>query len=66
MKKFFTLVFGVLFAMCANAATLEIGEPSNNVKDGDNVWYDAATKTIVQVGGLILRIALIMMNLFWR
>ena len=46
MKKFFTLVFGVLFAMCANAATLEIGEPSNNVKDGDNVWYDAATKTI--------------------
>lgn len=32
--------------MCANAATLEIGEPSNNVKDGDNVWYDAATKTI--------------------
>ena len=46
MKKFFTLVFGVLFAMCANAATLEIGEPSNNVKDGDYVWYDAATKTI--------------------
>lgn len=46
MKKFFTLVFGVLFAMCANAATLEIGEPSNNVKDGDNVWYDATTKTI--------------------
>ena len=46
MKKFFTLVFGVLFAMCANAATLEIGEPSNNVKDGDNVGYDAATKTI--------------------
>lgn len=46
MKKFFTLVFGVLFAMCANAATLEIGEPSNNVKDGDNVWYDAATKTM--------------------
>ena len=46
MKKFFSLVFGVLFAMCANAATLEIGEPSNNVKDGDNVWYDAATKTI--------------------
>ena len=46
MKKFFTLVFGVLFALCANAATLEIGEPSNNVKDGDNVWYDAATKTI--------------------
>lgn len=48
MKKFFTLVFGVLFAMCANAATLEIGEPSNNVKDGDNVWYDAATKTITR------------------
>ena len=33
MKKLFTLVFGVLFAMCANAVTLDIGEPNNNTKD---------------------------------
>lgn len=46
MKKLFTLVFGVLFAMCANAATYDIGEPANNVKDGDNLWYDSDTKTI--------------------
>ena len=38
MKKLFTLVCGVLFAMFANAATLDIGEPSNNVKDGETVW----------------------------
>jgi hypothetical protein len=37
MKKLFTLVCGVLFAMFANAATLDIGEPSNNVKDGETV-----------------------------
>lgn len=35
MKKLFTLVCGVLFAMFANAATLDVGEPSNNVKDGE-------------------------------
>ena len=29
MKKLFTLVFGVLFAMCANAVTLDIGEPNH-------------------------------------
>lgn len=46
MKKLFTLVCGVLFAMFANAATLDIGEPSNNVKDGETVWYDATTKII--------------------
>lgn len=33
MKKLFTLVFGVLFAMCTNAVTLDIGEPNNNTKD---------------------------------
>lgn len=37
MKKLFTLVCGVLFAMFANAATLDIWEPSNNVKDGETV-----------------------------
>lgn len=37
MKKLFTLVCGVLFAMFASAATLDIGEPSNNVKDGETV-----------------------------
>lgn len=46
MKKLFTLVCGVLFAMFANAATLDIGEPNNNVKDGETVWYDATTKII--------------------
>ena len=46
MKKLFTLVCGVLFAMFANAATLDIGESSNNVKDGETVWYDATTKII--------------------
>lgn len=46
MKKLFTLVCGVLFAMFANSATLDIGEPSNNVKDGETVWYDATTKII--------------------
>lgn len=69
MKKLFTLVCGVLFAMFANAATLDIGEPSNNVKDGETVWYDATTKIITfhenwsyrQDGGLAVRIALITM-----
>ena len=46
MKKLFTLVFGVLFALCANAAVLDIGEPTNNVANGDEIWYDASTKTI--------------------
>ena len=46
MKKLFTLVFGVLFALCANAAVYDIGEPGNNVKDGDNLWYNSDTKTI--------------------
>lgn len=69
MKKLFTLVCGVLFAMFANAATLDIGEPNNNVKDGETVWYDATTKifhstkigAIAQDGGLAVRIALITM-----
>ena len=62
MKKLFTLVCGVLFAMFANAATLDIGEPNNNVKDGETVWYDS-TKigAIAQDGGLAVRIALITM-----
>lgn len=68
MKKLFTLVCGVLFAMFANAATLDIGEPSNNVKDGETVWYDVqrpkllhSTKNgaIAQDGDLAVRIALI-------
>lgn len=46
MKKLFTFVFGVLFALCANAAVYDIGEPGNNVKDGDNLWYNSETKTI--------------------
>jgi len=46
MKKLFTLIFGVLFALCANAAVYDIGEPGNNVKDGDNLWYNSETKTI--------------------
>lgn len=45
-EKLFTLVCGVLFAMFANAATLDIGEPNNNVKDGETVWYDATTKLL--------------------
>ncbi len=35
MKKLFTQVFGVLFAMCANAVTLDIGEPNNNTPGGN-------------------------------
>nr|WP_303109313.1 hypothetical protein [uncultured Prevotella sp.] len=48
MKKLFTLVFGVLFAMCANAVTLDIGEPNNNTKDAkaNQVFFDPATKVI--------------------
>lgn len=48
MKKLFTLVFGVLFAMCANAVTLDIGEPNNNTEDANanQVFFDPATKAI--------------------
>lgn len=48
MKKLFTLVFGVLFAMCANAVTLDIGEPNNNTEDAkaNQVFFDPATKVI--------------------
>lgn len=48
MKKFFTLVFGVLFAMCANAVTSEIGAPSNNIKDekANQVFFNPETNVI--------------------
>lgn len=48
MKKLFTFVFGVLFALCANAVTLDIGEPNNNTKDEktNQVFFDPATKVI--------------------
>lgn len=46
MKKLFTLVFGVLFALCANAVTLDIGAPGNNIKDGNQVFYNPDTKVI--------------------
>lgn len=76
MKKLFTLVFGVLFAMCANAVTLDIGEPNNNTEDAkaNQVFFDPATKGITfykqwdypQVGGLVLMewMFLLMMSLF--
>lgn len=48
MKKFFTLVFGVLFAMCANAVTSDIGAPSNNIKDekANQVFFNPETNVI--------------------
>lgn len=48
MKKLFTFVFGVLFALCANAVTLDIGEPNNNTEDANakQVFFDPATKVI--------------------
>lgn len=69
MKKLFTLVCGVLFAMFANAATLDIGEPSNNVKDGEQfgmmqrpkLLHSTKIGAIAQDGGLAVRIALITM-----
>lgn len=76
MKKLFTLVFGVLFAMCANAVTLDIGEPNNNTKDAkaNQVFFDPATNSSLstssgitaQVGGLVLMewMFLLMMSLF--
>lgn len=41
-------MFGVLFAMCANAVTLDIGEPNNNTEDAkaNQVFFDPATKVI--------------------
>ena len=42
MKKFFTLVFGVLFTLCINAATLDAGSPTNNAKG----VFDETTKVI--------------------
>lgn len=74
MKKFFTLVFGVLFAMCANAVTSDIGAPSNNIKDvkANQVFFNPETNVIsfyksgiiAQVGGLEVRITLNLMSLF--
>lgn len=48
MKKLFTLVFGVLFAMCANAVTSDIGAPSNNIKDekANQVFFNPETNVI--------------------
>lgn len=47
MKKLFTLIAAIFMAVGANAASLNLGAPANNVKDdAGNVWYDASTKTI--------------------
>lgn len=50
MKKLFTFVFGVLFAMCANAVTLDIGEPNNNTEDAkaNQVFFD--TPSTISLG----------------
>lgn len=76
MKKLFTLVFGVLFAMCANAVTLDIGEPNNNTEDAkaNQVFstlqqrssLSTSSGITAQVGGLVLMewMFLFMMSLF--
>jgi len=46
MKKLFTLVVAAFAAVSVFAQTRDIGEPTNNVKDGDKVWYDATTKVV--------------------
>lgn len=46
MKKFFTLVVGALFAMCANAVTQDVGAPGNNIKDGNQVFFNPETNVI--------------------
>ena len=48
MKKLFTLVFGMMLALCANAESFDIGEPTSNAKsdDGSQVFYDSESKVI--------------------
>lgn len=48
MKKLFTLVFGMMLSLVANAATFDIGEPTSHPKsdDGSQVFYDPDTKVI--------------------
>ena len=76
MKKLFTLVFGVLFAMCANAVTLDIGEPNiiprtqKLIRCFSTLQQRSSLSTssgiTAQVGGLVLMewMFLLMMSLF--
>lgn len=62
MKKLFTLVCGVLFAMFANAATLDIGEPSNNVKDGETVQMMLLRQSLSRVLISKMRLSILRLN----
>ena len=46
MKRLFTLAIAVLAVLAVNAAKVDVGAPTNNVKDGENVWFDPATNKI--------------------
>lgn len=46
MNKLLALFAFMLSFLTANAITYSVGEPNNNVNDGDTYYYDSGTKTI--------------------